>query len=38
MATRSAGKKSAVKKKTVADDKKYLCHYCLKEKKRTDAG
>ena len=36
MATRSAGKKSAVKKKTVADDKKYLCHYCLKEKKRTE--
>ena len=36
MATRSAGKKSAGKKKTVADDKKYLCHYCLKEKKRTE--
>ena len=36
MATRSAGKKSAVKKKTAADDKKYLCHYCLKEKKRTE--
>ena len=36
MATRSAGKKSAVKKKTVADDKKYLCHYCLKEKMRTE--
>lgn len=36
MATRSAGKKSAVKKKTATDDKKYLCHYCLKEKKRTE--
>ena len=36
MATRSAGKKSAAKKKTAADDKKYLCHYCLKEKKRTE--
>lgn len=36
MATRSAGKKSAVKKKTAVDDKKYLCHYCLKEKKRTE--
>lgn len=36
MATRSAGKKSAVKKKTAADDKKYLCHYCLKEKKKTE--
>ena len=36
MATRSAGKKTAVKKKTAADDKKYLCHYCLKEKKRTE--
>lgn len=36
MATRNAGKKSAAKKKTAADDKKYLCHYCLKEKKRTE--
>ena len=36
MATKSAGKKTAAKKKTAADDKKYLCHYCLKEKKRTE--
>lgn len=36
MATRNAGKKSAAKKKTAADDKRYLCHYCLKEKKRTE--
>lgn len=33
MATRNAGKKSAAKKKTAADDKRYLCPYCLKEKK-----
>ena len=32
---RSAGKKTAVKK-TAADDKKYLCPYCLKEKKKTE--
>lgn len=36
MATRSAGKKSAAKKKTAADDKKYLCPYCLKEKKTKE--
>lgn len=35
MAARNAGRKPAVKK-TVADDKKYLCHYCLKEKKKTE--
>ncbi len=36
MATRNAGKKSAAKKKTAADDKKYLCPYCLKEKKTKE--
>ena len=35
MASRSAGKKTAPKK-TVADDKKYLCPYCLKEKKKSE--
>lgn len=35
MAARNAGKRAAAKK-TAADDKKYLCHYCLKEKKRTE--
>lgn len=35
MATRSAGRKPAVKK-TVADDKKYLCPYCMKEKKKSE--
>lgn len=35
MAGRSAGRKTTAKK-TVVDDKKYLCHYCLKEKKRTE--
>ena len=33
---RSAGKKTTSTKKTVADDKKYLCPYCLKEKKKSD--
>ena len=32
---RSAGKKTAPKK-TVADEKKYLCHYCLNEKKKSE--
>lgn len=32
---RSAGKKTPAKKKTAADDKKYLCPYCLEEKKKT---
>ena len=36
MAARSAGKKAAPKKKTAEDDKKYLCHYCLKEKKKSE--
>ena len=33
---KSAGKKTASKKKTAADDKKYLCPYCMQEKKKTD--
>ena len=33
---RSAGKKTTSTKKTVADEQKYLCHYCLKEKKKSD--
>lgn len=33
---KAAGKKTASKKKTAADDKKYLCPYCMKEKKKTD--
>lgn len=32
---RSAGKKTT-SKKTVADEKKYLCPYCMKEKKKTE--
>lgn len=36
MATKSAGKKTAAKKKTAADDKKYLCPFCLKEKKKLE--
>ena len=32
---RSAGKKTTTPKKTV-DEQKYLCHYCLKEKKKSD--
>lgn len=31
---RSAGKKAPAKKKTAADDKKYLCPYCLEEKRK----
>ena len=34
MATRSAGRKSTTK--TTADDKKYLCPYCNKEKKESE--
>lgn len=34
---RSAGKKTtSTKKTTVADDKKYLCPHCLKEKKKSE--
>ena len=36
MATRSAGKKTPPKKTTAADERKYLCPYCNKEKKKTD--
>ena len=35
MAARNAGRRAATKK-TAADEKKYLCHYCLKEKKKDD--
>lgn len=35
MAARSAGKKTT-SKKSAADDKKYLCPYCMKEKKKTE--
>ena len=33
---RAAGKKTTSTKKTTADDQKYLCHYCLKEKKKSE--
>ena len=33
---RSAGKKTTSTKKTSADEKKYLCPYCLKEKKKSE--
>ena len=33
---RSAGKKTTSTKKTVVDEQKYLCHYCLKEKKKSE--
>lgn len=33
---KSAGKKTTSTKKTAADDKKYLCPYCMKEKKKSD--
>jgi hypothetical protein len=33
---RSAGKKTTSTKKTETDDKKYLCPYCLKEKKKSE--
>jgi hypothetical protein len=33
---RSAGKKTTSTTKAVADDKKYLCPYCLKEKKKSE--
>ena len=36
MAGRSAGRKTTSTKKTAADDKKYLCPYCLKEKKKSE--
>lgn len=36
MAARSAGRKSSPAKKTAADDKRYLCPYCMKEKKKGE--
>ena len=33
---RSAGKKTTSTKKTVVDDRKYLCPHCLKEKKKNE--
>ena len=36
MAAKSAGKKAPAKKKTAEDDKKYLCPYCMKEKKKSE--
>ena len=33
---RSAGKKTTSTKKTVVDDKRYLCPHCLKEKKKSE--
>lgn len=36
MAARSAGRKAPAAKKTAADEKKYLCPYCNKEKKKSE--
>lgn len=36
MAVRSAGRKTTPAKKTAADDKLYLCPYCMREKKKKD--
>lgn len=33
---KAAGRKTTSKKKTAEDDKKYLCPYCLKEKKKSE--
>ena len=33
---RAAGRKTASKKTSTADDKKYLCPFCLKEKKKSE--
>jgi len=33
---RAAGKKTTSTKKTTTDGQKYLCHYCLKEKKKSE--
>jgi hypothetical protein len=33
---RAAGKRTPAAKKSPADDKKYLCPYCMKEKKKTE--
>ena len=34
--TRNAGKKAPAKKKIIVDDNKYLCPYCMKEKKKSE--
>lgn len=36
MAARNAGRKTTSTKKNAADDKKYLCPYCMKEKKKSE--
>lgn len=36
MTARSAGRKAPAAKKTAADEKKYLCPYCNKEKKKSE--
>lgn len=33
---RTAGRRSSSKKTSTADEQKYLCHYCLKEKKKSE--
>ena len=33
---RAAGKRAPATKKSTADDKRYLCPYCMKEKKKTE--
>lgn len=33
---RAAGRKTTSKKNSTADDKKYLCQFCLKEKKKSE--
>ena len=35
-AGRSAGKKATPAKKTAADERRYLCPYCMKEKKKSE--
>ena len=35
-AARSAGRKTTTAKKTTKDDKKYLCPYCMKEKRKSE--
>jgi hypothetical protein len=36
MAAKSAGRKEPAKKKTAEDDQRYLCPFCLKEKKKSE--
>lgn len=33
---RAAGRRTTSKKTSAVDEQKYLCHYCLKEKKKSD--